>query len=107
MIRLLSLIVLVALVACSSASHAVSSKLNGVWQAKEPPFKLTIDLDAGTITSEVKGVTETKQFTVQSEDQESVVLRSDKGTNLTVRFVNDDVISWTLAGQELTLTRQK
>lgn len=89
-----------------SPTASIAANLNGIWQADEPPLTLTIDLDAGQITSEINGLTETNSYSVASEEGNTIVLTSDKGIELTVRFISDDVVEWSTGGQSMTLTRQ-
>ena len=86
---------------------SIASNLNGTWRAQEPPLTLTIDLDAEEVTSEFQGITETDTYTVLREEGKTIVLGTQSGGEVEVRFISDDVISWSLRDREMTLTREK
>ena len=86
----------------------LSRKLNGVWHAEDPPMQLTIDLDARLITMVQHGRKTDFTYAVEREAGTSVTLKNPTtGALVTVRFVNDDVVTWQTDAGVMTLTREQ
>jgi hypothetical protein len=97
----------------SDQPHSSIAMLEGVWDVKEPPIKLTFDLDVHRVIIEHKGLP-IKQFwrlMPEREDGESVFLRGPKtsgGGAIKLRFISDDIVQWQSMTQDTlwTLTRK-